>query len=245
MSYRVPWALDLISVLSILGIYYYIVRYTHARAPGAVNFFSYIVPGLAMVRFQFGLGRTIAAMDREQTSGTLELLLTTPARSWAVVAAASCYELMRSVVMAIAVLALGRWLFGAGLTLGPRSWGALSLGLVGATSFFLALTALTCAVLIAFKQGVPLAGVLALAVPLVSGIYFSPHVLPTFLHRFTDVFPLTLVVQVIRAGVVDATFPQTKVLIMLGATLACLPIAALAVHAAVKRCRRLGTLGQY
>ncbi|TMK39825.1 MAG: ABC transporter permease [Actinobacteria bacterium] len=245
LSYRVPWMLDAIGLVSVLAIYFYIVRFTRALAPGANNFFTYIVPGLALIRFQLGLGRTLASMDREQSSGTLELLISSPVRAWAVVAAASLYELSRSLVMALIALALGRWLFGAGLTLGPRSWPALGFGLVGAAAFYLALTGVTCAVLIAFKQGLPVAGVLGAVLPVISGIYFSPHVLPAFLHSLTNIFPLSLAVQVVRAGVVAGSFPVGKTVVMLATSFACLPLSAIAIHAAVARARRLGTLGQY
>lgn len=244
MSYRVPWAMDAIGLVCILAIYYYIVKFTHAHAPGSsVNFFAYVLPGLALIRFQFGLTRTIVTMDREQSSGTLELLLSAPARAWAVVGSATLYELLRSLVMALLALAVGRWVFGAPLTLGPRAWPALSLGLVGATAFFFALTSVVCAALIAFKGGLPLAGLLGAVIPVISGIYFSPSVLPPFLRHITEGFPLTLAVEVTRAGVVYATFPTGKVLVMLLATFACVPLAALAVEAAVRHAKQAGTLG--
>lgn len=246
MSYRLPWAMDVIGLISILAVYYYIVRFTHAHAPGSpVNFFTYVVPGLALVRFQFGLARSIASMDREQSSGTLELLLSSPARAWIVVGAASLYELFRSAVLALLALIIGRWVFGAELTMGPRSWAALTMGLIGAIVFFLALTMVTAAVLIAFKRGLPFAGVLAAVIPVVSGVYFSPHVLPSALRTITNAFPLTLAVEVLRAGVVQATFPVGRVLEMLGATFVCMPLGAIAVTAAVHRAKRLGSLGQY
>lgn len=246
LSYRVPWVMDVIGLVSLLAIYFYIVRYTHAHAPGSsVNFFTYIVPGLALARFQFGLTRTVASLDREQSSGTLEFLLGAPARPWMMLAAATLYELVRSLIMALVVLALGRWLFGAGLTLGPRSWLALALGLIGAAAFFMALTGLTSGCLIAFKLGLPVTYVLAAVVPVVSGMYFSPHVLPHVLQDVTRVFPLTLAVEVVRAGVVSAAFPLGKVLLMLATVSVCLLLSAVALQAAVNRAQRLGTLGQY
>jgi ABC-2 type transport system permease protein len=245
LSYRVPWALDVIGLIATLAVYFYIVRFTHARAPGANNFFSYIVPGIAFARLQVGLARTLTNLDREQSSGTLELLLSAPVRAWRVVSAACLYELLRGIVFALVVLVMGRWLFGAGLTLGPRAWAGLGLGLLGGALFFWALTMVASAVLIAFKQGLPLAGVLGAVIPVISGVYFSPHVLPSFLHGLTNVFPLTLAVEVVRAGLISATLPVGKTLVMLAGTLACIPVGAVAVEAAVRRARRLGTLGQY
>jgi ABC-type multidrug transport system permease subunit len=245
MSYRLPWAMDALALVSIIAIYYYIVRFTHARVVGAPDFFTYIVPGLALLRFQLGLLRTIIALDRDQTSGTLELIFGAPARSWVVAGAASLYELLRGAALAIVTLAVGRWIFGAGLTLGPRSWAALALGLIGAMAFFMALTSVNIAVLIAFKQGQALAGFLTAVIPVVSGIYFAPHVLPPVLQSITRIIPLTLAVDVLRAGVVSATFSWGKSLVMLAATFACLPLGALAVQIAVRRAERLGTLGQY
>jgi ABC-type multidrug transport system permease subunit len=246
LSYRTPWLLDGIALVSILAIYFYIVRFTHARTPGtSLNFFTYIVPGLALLRFQVGVGRAVAAMDREQSSGTLELLLISSAKSWAIIGASGLYEVLRSAALALIALALGRWVFEAGLSLGPHAWLSLTLGLIGAAAFFLALMAVTCAILIAFKQGLPVSYLLAVVVPVVSGVYFPAHVLPSALKTVTDLCPLTLAVDVVRAGVVGATFPAGKALLMLATTFACLPLAALAVHAAVNRARRLGTLGQY
>jgi ABC-2 type transport system permease protein len=237
--------MDAIALIATTAIYFYIVRFTHAQAPGAGSFFSYIVPGIAFARLQVSLARTVTSLDREQSSGTLELLLSSPAREWQVMAAACVYELLRAIVFALVTLALGRWLFHAGLTLGPRAWAGLLLGYLGAVAFFWALTMVTTAVLIVFKQGLALAGVLGAVVPVLSGIYFSPDVLPSFLHWLSDLLPLTLAADVMRAGVVAATFPAGKAALMLAGTLVCLPIGAAAVHLAVGRARRLGTLGQY
>lgn len=246
VSYHVPWVMDLLGLASVLAVYYYIVRYTHASAPGtSVDFFTYIVPGLALARFLLGVTRSVAALDREQSSGTLELLMAAPARPWAVLTSATIYELLRSVLMAVLLLAVGRWLFGAELTMGPRSWAALSLGLVGATGFFMALTALAFCGLIVFKVGLPLAYVLTAVVPVISGMYFPPHVLPHVLQDITRLFPLTLAVEVVRAGVVAATFPWERVFVMLGAVAVSLLVSVLALQAAVSRAQRLGTLGQY
>jgi ABC-2 type transport system permease protein len=245
LSHRLPWAMDAIGLISVLAIYFYIVRFAHAKAPGADSFFTFIVPGIAFARFQLGLGRTITHLDREQSSGTLELLLSAPMKAWKVMTAACLYELLRSVLFALAAVALGRWLFGAGLSLGPRSWAALALGILGAAAFFLSLTLITCGVLIAYKQGLALAGLIGAVVPVVSGVYFSPHVLPSFLRQLTEVFPLTLSVEVVRSGVVAATFPVGKTAVMLAATFACVPLGMCAVQVAVDRARRLGTAGQY
>jgi ABC-type polysaccharide/polyol phosphate export permease len=235
---------ELIGLVSTLAIYFYIVRYTHAHAPGSsVDFFTYILPGLALVRFVFGLGRTLEAMDREQSSGTLELLLSAPHYSWAIVAAASLYELLRSVAMAIVALAVGRWIFGARLTLGPSAWASLSVGLLGAATFFLALTLLACGFLIAFKRGLSLVGLIGAVVPFISGMYFSISILPSALQHLARLFPLTLAVDVTRAGVVYGKFPVGKSLVMLAATFACLPLAAIAADAAVRYAQRMGTLG--
>lgn len=245
-SYRLPWVMDVITLLSFTSAYYYIGRFTGARVPGeSTGFFTYVLPGLAVLRLHFGLTRIISSLDREQSTGTLELVLSAPAPSWLIVFGCGLYEMARSLAFALLGLAIGRWLFGAGLTLGPRSWTALGLGLAGATMFYLALVGVIAGVLIVAKQGMALAHLTSAAFPLIAGIYFSPAVLPHPLREVTAHFPLTLAVDLVRGGVVNAVIPWREALTMLGETTLCLPLGAAAVAAAVARAKRRGALGQY
>jgi ABC-type polysaccharide/polyol phosphate export permease len=246
LSYRLPFALDAIGLVSVVAIFFYIGRYTGAKAPeGGVEFFAFVLAGIALLRMQAGLLRTIASLDREQASGTLELVLAGPLRPAALVLGSALYGILRELIFAVGAIAVGRWLFGAGLTLGPRAWAALAVGLVAAAVFFLALTGATAAVLISFKHGVPLANVLALVLPILSGAYFATSALPQPVETLTQVVPLTLAIELVRTGVLHATFSWPKALLTLMATGVCVPMSMFVVELAVARARRLGTLGQY
>jgi ABC-2 type transport system permease protein len=238
--------MDIVGLLCGVSLFFFIARYTGARAEsGRVDFFAFAVPGIAILRMQFGVLRSIASLDREQASGTLELLFAAPSRPSTLISGSAMYEVLRGAFLAVVVLAAGRWIFGARLTLGPRAWAGLVIGLIAATLFFVALSNATAGVLIAFKYGVPLANLLGLILPIVSGAYFSTTALPETLRHVTEIVPLTLAINVTRDAVLSAHFAWGESLFALLAASLCIPVSMYLVELAVRRSRRLGTLGQY
>src|SRR5262249_817434 len=153
-------------------------------------------------------------------------------------------ELIRGVTLAVVVLGSSRWLFGAGLSLGPRAWGGLLIGLVAAMLFFLALTNATASFLIAFKYGVALANLLGLILPVLSGAYFSISALPGSIGLITKLVPLTFAINVARLAVLKAQFSWGEASIALLTSLVCMPVSIFLINLSVQRARKRGTLGR-
>jgi ABC-type multidrug transport system permease subunit len=244
LTSRIPFLFEVLGALGALTLYFFIGQFTRPLSEvAAVGFFAYAVGGLAMLRMQAALTRTILAMDRDQATGTLELALLSPAPVTLVAIGSSLYEIARGVIFAGFMIVTARFVFGAGLTLGPRAWPGLACGLIGGAGFFLILSVLAAAVLVAFKQGVAFALLLGIGLPVLSGAFFPIRVLPGALEAIANVLPLTSAVTLIRDGIVSATFSAGLAVTMALSLVVLAPIAAYVFRLSVDRARRLGTLG--
>jgi ABC-type polysaccharide/polyol phosphate export permease len=241
---RVPFLFDLLGTLGALALYYFVGRFVRPSFPeGALGFFAFVSGGIAILRMQAALVKSVQALEREQVSGTLELILISPVPAAAVAVGTCLYELARGGAFAIVVLLASRFMFGAGLTLGPRAWAGIACGMAGAAVFFVALSVLASSVLVAFKQGPAFAGLLTLGIPVLSGAFFPVQVLPQPLHAVADALPLTMAIKLLREGVITATFSPGRAVLMLAILILVFPLVLLVFSASVNRAKRLGTLG--
>src|SRR4051794_30329116 len=140
---------------------------------------------------QVALVRTVNSMEREQASGTLELVLISPVPPVLTAIGNALYELLRGAVFAIFIMLASRFVFGSGLTLGPQAWAGIAFGLGGAVASFLVLSVFAAAVLISIRQGAAFASLLSLIIPVLSGAYFPTRVLPQPLEDIANAQPLT------------------------------------------------------
>lgn len=243
-SHRAPFLFDVLGALGALALYFFIGRFVQPTFDsGGLGFFAFATSGIAILRLQAALTKVVLNLERDQASGTLELSLIAPARPGAFAVGVCLYELVRAAVFACLVLLASRFVFGAGLTLGPRAWPGLACGLLGALLFFVLLVALVASVLVALRQGSAFAGLLALALPVLSGAFFPPSLLPQPLELAADVLPLTMAVELIRDAIVEASFAPDAALVMFAILVLALPLALLVFEATVERARLLGTLG--
>jgi ABC-2 type transport system permease protein len=244
LTSRTPFLFDILGVAGLLGLYYFVGKFVNPKVDeGGLGFFAFATAGVAVLRLQGALAKAMLALEREQSSGTLELLLLAPVRPVVVGVGTCLYELVRSLWFAALALIASRLVFGVGLTLGPRAWAGIAFGLLGAGLFFVTLHLLACAVLVTIRQGSAFAGLMTLAMPVLAGAFYPTHVLPQPVQAFSDALPLTFAVELVRRAIVDATFSASRALTMLGILAIVLPAAGALFSVAVARARRTGTLG--
>ena len=178
----------------------------------------------------------------EQTSGTLEVLLLTPAPSWLITLGLSVYDTCRGLVAAVLTLLLGVTLAGAAITVAP--W-PLALGLLGLVVLSLALGTALAALVLVFKQATALAAAGVSALALLSGAHFPASALPPGLSDVARALPTTWVLDLLRAGLVDGSFSASQAVgVVLCLVLAPLAAAGL-LRLALARAVATGTVGLY
>lgn len=244
LTSRAPFLFDILGALSALSLYYFVGDFVRPRyAEGALGFFAFATAGVCVLRLQSALIQSTIDLEREQSSGTLELIFLSPVRPIVVAIGTCLYQVVRGLGFAIIVLVASRFVFGAGLTLGPRAWPGVMCGLLGAAFFFVVLYLISCAVLMTIRQGTAFVGLLSFAIPVLAGAFFPAQILPQPLEALAEAIPLTSAISLVRDGIVEAEFSPERAVIMFGALAVLLPLSAMAFNASLTHAKRKGTLG--
>jgi ABC-2 type transport system permease protein len=251
-SYRMSFVSDLGSLLALTLMFHFIgAMVDESRLPTYqgthVTYLEFAVVGLALGLFmQLGLERVAQAVRSEQLMGTLESLLLTPARVGMIQVGSAVVDLLyvplRTSVFLLAVsLSFGLHLEPSGIlpafavlaAFVPFVWG---LGVAGA------------AVILTFRRGGGLLMTVSLALALVSGVYFPVDTLPGWLSGIASANPVGLAIESIRDALLGGAgwndlLPTLAVLSAMAVV--SLVVGAVAFRAALRRERRLGTIGLY
>ena len=179
-------------------------------------------------------------------NGTLELILTTPARIPSVVLGLAAYDLAWAVARGLLLVLAG---VGFGMTthlLGiPMTLLALLLTLLAYLGLGLGLAAM----ILAFRTIGPLATGITAASALLGGAYYSTTVIPSWIQKLAVVVPLTYGLRIMRRSWLQGDYHWATVgsdlLILAGLALVTLLVGAMLFRVALDHARREGTLGQY
>lgn len=224
-----------------------------ARAFG-VDAFSVVADGpdlqsyltLSAVFWTFVEGQLIMGFGllSEMERGTLEALFLTPAARSAYLAGTAAFNLLRMLGNVVATLALAR------VTFGPiairRPWAALVLALLSLAVVYgygLVLAGLTL-----LFRGDAFTYVWSSLLPLLTGRWFSPLVLPASLRCAAQLLPLTHSLDALRWAVADTPtmLPLAREVLYVSISAVALPMIGLALFRALELAvRRRGTLGQF
>jgi ABC-2 type transport system permease protein len=251
-SYRFSFVSDLVSLAGLTLVFYFLgLLVDPDRLPvyegTRVTYLEFAVIGLALgMVMQLALERIAQVVRAEQLMGTLESLLMTPTSLTTMqlgsVAFDVLYVPLRTAVFLFAVsLAFGLHMEPAGiapaalvlLAFIPFMWG---LGIAGA------------ALILTFRRGGGLLVAAMLVLGLLSGVYFPADLLPGWIAATAGANPVAIAIEAIReallggAGVGDV-LPDAGMLVI--ASAGSLTAGAAAFRLALRRERRLGTLGLY
>lgn len=249
-SYRLPFALEALSVAAGLFMFYFLGRLIDRSEvllsqELKAGYFSFALVGLGVLRMvQTSLISFSAKLRREQTTGTLEALLATGPPAGFVILASAAFDLLYATVTAALTLVVGVAL-GATLQISATSAVALSVGVPSLMLLFTALGVAVAGFTMIFKQTTQLVGALTTALALGGGVYFPLDVLPDGVSTIARFSPFTWGVDLLREAMLFGRLDAPKLAALVGAAAASLPISLWIFGRAVDRSRRTGTLGTY
>jgi ABC-2 type transport system permease protein len=251
MSYRVDTLLSLtMAVATTIPVYFM----TNALQPFlgpkiqtlGDRYFAFVIIGIIT---QAVLTAALFALPQAVTAGiangTLEALLSTPARLSSVLTGLSLYSFawtgVRIAIILAAAIVLGvhvRWEHAL----------ASILVLLLIIAAHVPVSILSAATVVAYRSPGPLPQIALAASALLGGIYYPTHVLPGGLRHAADLLPLTYGLRALRRVTLEgwsfaAVAPDVAILAAIGAGL--LATSLLAFTAALRYARRTGTLAQY
>jgi ABC-2 type transport system permease protein len=139
-------------------------------------------------------GLAITLVIRRE-SGVLKRLRGTPLPSWAYVGGTLGSTIFVYGLEAIALILLGRALFGVPF---PDQWLSLVLTLLLGAVAFAAMGMGLTTVIRSAEGSSAVVNAIYLPMAFIAGAFFSPHSFPQFLRAIADVLPLTYFIQLVR-----------------------------------------------
>jgi ABC-2 type transport system permease protein len=250
-SYRLAWVISILSLAFQIVPTYYVGRtldpFLGAAIKGeASDYFGFLVMGtVAYLLLAAAVDSLPRALERGISTGTLELIFSTPSSVPSLLVGLTGYELLwataRCVVVLAAAAAFGfhaHWLrFGEA---------AVILAMIVATYFGLGMIA--GALIIAYRRTGPFQTVVIVGSAMLGGVMYPVKLVPAWAARFSDLVPMRYGIRAVRRITVD-DWPLRAVLPDVGTLsifcVAFLALGSLAMTYALRRARAEGTLSQY
>lgn len=251
-SYRVAFFADALNLVAQVVVFSFVARMVNpATLPQfggrPTDYMAFVTVGIALTAFlQLGLGRMSSAIRGEQLIGTLESLLVSPIRPAVLLFGCVAYDLVyipiRTAIFLVSIAAVfgfGLHASGAGeaavivLLFMPLVWG---LGIASAAG------------VLTFRRGSGLVGPVAFGLTLLSGAYFPLSLLPGWLRAIARVNPIAIALDGAREALLGGAgwkelAPRFGILAV--ASVLAVVGGTIAFNLALRRERRLGTIGLY
>ena len=210
------------------------------------DYFGFLVMGtVAYLLLAAAVDALPRALERGISTGTLELIFSTPSSVPSLLVGLTGYELLWTAARAIVVLgAAAAFGFHAHWARFPEA--ALILAIIVITYFGIGLIA--GAMIIAYRRTASLQTIVIVGSAMLGGVTYPTKLVPSWIGRFSDVIPMTYGLRAVRRITID-DWPLRAVLADVGTlVLFCvtfLAIGSLAMTHALRRARAEGTLSQY
>jgi ABC-2 type transport system permease protein len=247
-SYRTRFAAQLLAAFFSLTLFYYISRLVHVgqfRTQDA--YYAFAVVGLVILQvLNSTLQTPPMSLRQELVAGTFERMVLSPFGPVAGVTSMLVFPVLYAMVTALVMLTFAGAVFGV-----PITWSTAPLAIpvaVAATLSFAPFGLLLLAIVLVAKQAIGGATWVVAGISLIAGLYFPVSLLPNWIEWASNVQPFTPAVDLMRHLLVGTPLRDPAWLDavkLVGFALALLPLATLAVNAAVQASRRRGTIIEY
>ena len=252
LSYRYPFVGDVIGLFFQSVMFYFVGQLvSRDRMPEIEghrpDYLAFVSVGIAIAAFmQVGLGRMLQSVQTERMLGTLESLLVTPTRLATIQLGPAVYDIVYVPVRTALFLTIVSLVYGVHLDLGGIAPAAALL--LSFIPFIWGLGVLGAANILTFRRGTTMVGFISTVLAIGSGAYFPLELLPGWAETVAKANPVAIALTGLRATLLAGAgweevwwrcgllLPMAAVMLMLG---------ALAFRRAVRRERRLGTIGLY
>ena len=251
-SYRFAFVGDLFNLAAQTLTFYFVGQMVDpSKLPvyggTQATYLEFVAIGIGVSAFLlFGLGRVAQAVRGEQLMGTLESVLMTPTASPTVQIGSVFFDLIYIPIRTALFLFVVAVAFG--LNFHAEGIVPAALVLLVFIPFVWGLGVLVAALTLTFKRGMGAVGLGALALGIFSGAYFPLSLMPHWLASVAADNPIARAMDAIRTALLsDAGWAGIASDLALLAPLSALSLAIglFAFKLALRRERRLGTLGLY
>lgn len=211
------------------------------------HYFDFAMVGLAVMSIaRLGIGAFNQNILREQSLGTMEILLATPTPISVMLAGSFAFPLLLTLIDVLLYFGMGIGIFGRGLHPVGVLYAVPLLGLTLAS--FCAFGIVSASLLVLIKRGDPLSSPLTLATSILSGALFPVSTFPLAFEVLARAFPAYYGIHGLRLALLTSAGwrdigPDLLVLLVFDAVL--LPVSVRLFSRALAAARRTGTLANY
>jgi ABC-2 type transport system permease protein len=249
-SYRLRYAMRLLEVFVTAAIVYQLSKLVvdaPALAQYGGDYFDFAMVGLAVMSMaQLGISTFNQNILREQSVGTLEVLLSTPTPVAVLLAGSFVFPLLLTSIDLLLYFGVGIGIFGDGL----RPVGVLyAVPLLGLTlGSFCAFGIVGASLVVLIKRGDPLTGPLTMLTSVLSGALFPVSTFPDALQVLARLFPAYYGINGLREALLTSAGWQEispDVAVLIGFDLVLLPLSLYLFGRSLAVARQTGTLSNY
>lgn len=251
ISYRTVFATQILTTVFTLALFFYLSKVVDdaefAAGQGLESgYFGFVAVGLGLFTIiQTSLISFSAKLREEQTSGTFEALMTTPASPSLLILSSAAYDLLRALISGLLLVTLALTVFGLDLDTDAGRI-AIAFGTLAASMvLFAAVGVFFAALVVIFKRAAGLTGIFITVLALLGGVYFPIDVLPGPIEALGQILPFTWALDVTRGALLGGEIESAKIAGLIVSSALLLPLALLAFRASVNRARRTGSLAEY
>lgn len=250
-SYRLNFLLETFRVLVTLGVFFYLGELLddselEARLGVEGDYFAFAAVGIAVLLVvQTTIDSFSTRLRADQTVGTLEALIATPAPTWLVILGSATYDVLRALLLGVAMILMAVAFFGLRPSLDGEGVLVLLVAVPALVTLFAALGVAIAAFTVVFKQATALGDLVTAALSLLGGVYFPLSVLPSAVEGIASALPFTWGVEAVRAALLGEEIELDEVSLLVASSLVGLPLALALFARAVHAAKRMGTLADY
>lgn len=249
LSYRLSFVMSIFSAFLGAAVFYFLSRMIGSSAASALssyggNYFPFVIVGIAFQSYlNLSMDSMAGSIRNEQMLGTLEAVIATPTSLTVFAAGSALWQFAFATYRVLVYFVFGALFFGLDLS-GMNLLTSITV-LVVSVSAFAGMGVIAGSFILVYKQGNPVRWLYGSAATLLSGIYYPVSILPGWLQPVSWLFPITHSLEAMRQAVINgATLGEisTQLLVLLGFTAVCIPLAILSFRWALRRIRRDGTI---
>ena len=250
-SYRIRLLLSLASLMVTVVPLYFVagaiqpVVEESIRTEGS-EYFTFLLVGMVASYFLTTAINTLpASLGGAISSGTFEVMLSTPTRIPALLAGYLAYPLAWTGVQTTVLLGAAL-LFGAEFAWQQLPAAVLILAMIVLS--YLPFGIISAAAVLAFRTPTPLGRGVLVVSTLLGGVYYSTRVIPSWLQHISDFVPLTYGLRALRRTLLEGFSLKAvagDLAILLGAIVLLFGLSGYLFAYSLRYARRAGTLSQY
>jgi ABC-2 type transport system permease protein len=252
LSYRTALLSDWFNLFAQAFVFSFISKLVNpsrlpASVSGQASYLAYVAVGIAVSGFMaVGLARLVAAVRQEQFQGTLESMMVTPTTSTTILLGSVIYDMIYVPIRTVIFLVIVSIWFD--VSFARDGYIPALLILMAFIPFVWGVGSIASASVLTFRRGSGVIGFGTFALTFTSGAYFPLALFPDWVETLAKLNPIAVAITGMReqllgaagwadaAGVLVRLVPMSTISLLLG---------LYAFRLAMRRERRLGTLGLY